>query len=200
MSKQIRIAQSGRDEREFVDWVTEGWALLSLPRLMEGQPVDPVPLGECKSRQQLIFPLEMLQTVVQSIVPLLGDKSRCHVSPAVSSGSCIEWCRTVEESPGRFVVGGAAESRFFLGTFNSEPSSRSLAQLMTQILKFVSRNYPTMTTDSPRRFIGPDLSSRLSTGEARLFYPNGLPVVHGPNHACTSVPDGMSRPNNGAGL
>lgn len=177
MSKQIRVAQNRRDERDFISQISDGRALLSLPRLMKGKPVDPVPLGECESRQQLIFSLEAVEPVIQSIGPLLGDPLVFQVRPAVAGGLCIEWSRTVEDAPGFFVVGGAAESRFFLDTSRVCENSDSAQSLLRSIRRFVVKSYPMIAEGSPPRYIGPDLSHQLYTGLAKLNYPNGTDVI-----------------------
>ncbi len=173
MGRQIQIAQSPKDEIDFVAWVSTRHNILSAPSILDEPALAAVPLGQCDAPRQLLFPIECYPLFQQRITALLGDQSKYQVSPAVADGRCLEWCRTPQPMLGHFVVGGAFESRFYFQDDPAKGESRLLNRLVDAIFTYVRSNYPLITETSPPRYVGHDLSEMLEKGTARLCHPNG---------------------------
>lgn len=170
MGTQFRLATDEHDEQLLWEHLGGRWRTLCAPRFLATPELCAVPVGQCSSREQIVFPLELLDLVQARVVPVLGREGEYHVHP--KAGACLEWTRA-EVRSGNVVIPG----RVYLDSVPDEGAEAKVLNAMMKNLKtFVQREYPFASKDKVPILVGRSLSERILKGEAQVLYPGGSPV------------------------
>ncbi|WP_147442769.1 hypothetical protein [Corallococcus interemptor] len=169
MSTQFRIAVDERDEQRLCEFLRDRWQAMCAPRFSMNPQLEAVPVGQCSSPEQVVFPADLLALVQGRVAPVVGRDGEFHVYP--KAGACLEWTRAQARDrnviPGRFYLdaspGGGAEGR-------------RLKNMMKELLAFVEKESPLVSKDKVPIFVGRSLSERVSRGDAQVLYGGGSPV------------------------
>ncbi|MFP2958899.1 hypothetical protein ACLEPN_13905 [Myxococcus sp. 1LA] len=168
MGTQFRIATDSHDEKILCEFLRERWQALCASRFLESPVLNAAPVGECASVSQIVFPADLLALIQSRVMPLAAREGEFHVYP--KAGVCLEWTRAEEKDDA--VIPG----RFYLDTLLASGDLKRLKTMMTSLAAFVRKQSPLVSKDKLPIFIGPNLASRVSRGEARVIYPNGTLV------------------------
>jgi hypothetical protein len=177
MSRQIRIAQSLADEEELARFLAERYEVVALPRVFKERVPEPQPLGKLRHERQVIFFIEHWPHVESQIHEVV-DSPRAGGSQFTvrTSRLAVEWNRTQRRQDGDHMAG-----RLYLNLELARPSivdavGDAWVAPFERMASFVKRSSPLRTPGRIPIWIGRSLATRIDAGEARLVYPNGLPV------------------------
>ncbi|WP_426755273.1 hypothetical protein [Myxococcus sp. Y35] len=165
MGTQFRIAADKHDERLLCEFLRERWQALCASRFLDRPVLNAVSAGECESAEQIVFPADLLELIQSRVIPLSEHEGEFQVYP--KAGVCLEWTRA-EEKDGAVIPG-----RFYLNTRSEDDDLKRLKAMMKSLANFVRKQCPLVSKDKLPIFIGPNLASRVSKGDARVLYPGG---------------------------
>jgi hypothetical protein len=174
MSRQIRIAQSLADEEELARFLAERYEVVALPLVFKDRVPEPQPLGKLRHERQVIFFIEHWSHV-ESQIHEVADSPQPRFTVRTSR-LCVEWNRTQRRQDGDHLAG-----RLYLNLELARPSivdavGDAWVAPFERMASFLKRSSSLRTPGRIPIWIGRNLGARIDAGEARLVYPNGLPV------------------------
>jgi hypothetical protein len=174
MGRQIRIAQAPGDEEELARFLAERYELVALPRVFKERTPEPRPLGRLRHERQVIFFIEHWPFVESQIEEIAEGSRRGYT--VRTSRLCVEWDRTKRRPEGDCIAG-----RLHLNLEVARPSivdavGDAWVAPFERMASFVKRSSSLKMPGRVPIWVGRHLSARIETGDARLVYPNGLPL------------------------
>ena len=184
MPSQIAFAQDHQDELALVGWFEELGAWEYLPRIIDA-PTKPRPLRECTTRRPeidgrslVVFPASNAKLVMAGVARAKAFNGRTVTATPDAEGCYFEWGRTLEKSPGVYVVGGASAARLFFEPMKPVTPAASLVEKpLKELFRKIRAESPLVTEGKLPLFVAAHLAARWEKGDAELLYPNGTKVA-----------------------
>lgn len=179
MSIQIEIAQSPDDEMALAKWLESQGDFRFHARIFAAGSFGPRPFAHDLGPKLQCFRVQdegAVREHVSAIQPgrwkssgsLMGGGQLEQIGPF--NALSIEWIRTEWRNvttctPGRFYYDDRTPA--------SEAIQGDLTKIMRRLVAMIRSSYPRRSDARHPCYVGPDLSSRIERGEARLLYPRG---------------------------
>lgn len=172
MGRQIQIAQDKVDEAAMIKQISKRYPdVFSSQRLMDSPRLGSHPWGSLQSQSQILYLKAAFSLLEQRVIPQVGGPSWL-IHPEASH-LLIEWSRTKELDKGNY----EARSRIYLKSNHAWPELfKSTLQLFEAMRRWIVSRSPSIIKDGDK-YVGESLTSRIQSGDARLFHPSGKPVV-----------------------